>query len=89
MPTNYYAIGITLRAHSIYSWTIALDASAMTVKPRLYIGAPAFAVAGTTAYANIGNAQFTEVVAQEVKSLDMLSLGGIMFWDEPEGMLNK
>lgn len=73
---------------SLYIWSTALVGSSMDVKPRLYLGAPAFAAAGPTAYANIGSAKGMEEVATEVKALALPNFGGISFWDGPSGMLN-
>ena len=57
-------------------------------RPRLYIGAPAFSAAGPTAYEKIGNAQGMQGIASAVESMGLSNLGGVMFWDGPEGMLN-
>ncbi|KAH7350951.1 glycoside hydrolase superfamily [Rhexocercosporidium sp. MPI-PUGE-AT-0058] len=81
-------IGSTGFAASVDQWSSALEASTMAVKPRLYIGAPAFAEAGQSAYANIGSAEGMKGVAQSVKEMNVPNLGGVMFWDGPMGMAN-
>lgn len=73
---------------SVKQWSTALKKSTLAVKPRLYVGAPAFSAAGSTAYANIGNAEGMEKVAAEVKGLGLSNFGGVMFWDGSEGLLN-
>jgi hypothetical protein len=52
-----------------------LEAPSSARKPRLYIGAPAFSAAGVIAY-------------EKIRSMGLLNLRGVMFWDGPEGMLN-
>lgn len=61
----------------------------MAVKPRLYIGAPAFAEAGPSAYANIGSPAGMGEVAQSVRDKMTPNFGGVMLWDGPEGMANR
>lgn len=73
---------------SINTWSTALEASTLAAKPRLYIGAPAFSEAGSTAYAKIGSPEGMEAVAKDARGLSLSNFGGIMFWDGPEGMLN-
>ena len=60
----------------------------MAVKPRMYLGAPAFSAAGSTAYEAIGNAEGMQAVASSVEKMELPNFGGVMFWDGPEGMLN-
>lgn len=73
---------------SINQWSSALEASTLTAKPRLYIGAPAFAQAGPSAYANIGSPEGMKGVAAGVKELSVPNMGGFMFWDGPMGRAN-
>ena len=58
-------------------------------KARLYLGVSAWPGADNAAYRNIGTAKVMEVVARYVKSMDLGNLGGVIFWDGPEGMLNE
>jgi len=58
------------------------------VKPRFYVGAPAFSVAGVSAYATLGGPEGIKGVATTVAALNLPNFGGFMFWDGPEGMLN-
>ena len=81
-------IGSAGFAASIKQWSSALAASSATTKPRLYIGAPAFSAAGSTAYQKIGNAEGMSGVARSVEGMGLSNLGGVMLWDGPEGMLN-
>jgi len=81
-------IGSTGFAASVDQWSTALEASTLAVKPRLYIGAPAFSAAGPSAYANIGSAEGMEGVAAGVVDMSLPNMGGIMFWDGPEGRAN-
>lgn len=60
----------------------------METKPRLYVGAPAFSAAGSTAYEFIASGTGMETVAQQVKGYGLDNLGGIMFWDGSEGIIN-
>jgi chitinase len=73
---------------SVEQWSSFLSQSTMAVQPRLYVGVPAYSLAGPAAYAAIGNAEGMVSVASSVVQLDLSNLGGIMLWDGPEGMLN-
>jgi chitinase len=73
---------------SLRQWSTALESSSLPSKTKLYVGAPAFAAAGQSAYAAIGSAQGMQTVVNEVESLGLSNMGGVMFWDGPEGMLN-
>lgn len=55
----------------------------MAIKPRLYLGAPAFSAAGSTAYAAIGNAEGMQGVASSVENMGLSNFGVMMFWDGP------
>jgi chitinase len=81
-------IGGTDFAASLQQWSTALSASTLPVKTRLYLGAPAFSAAGSTAYAAIGGAEGMEGIAKSVEDMGLSNFGGVMFWDGPEGMLN-
>ncbi|KAG4431258.1 hypothetical protein IFR05_013263 [Cadophora sp. M221] len=81
-------IGSTGFAASVDQWSTALEASTLAVKPRLYIGAPAFAEAGPSAYANIGSAEGMKGVAKGVRDVNLPNMGGVMFWDGPMGRAN-
>lgn len=63
---------------SLTQWSNALLASTMAVKPRLYLGAPAFSAAGSTAYAAIGNAQGMQAIAKNFEDLGLSNAGGVM-----------
>jgi len=73
---------------SIKQWSLALEASTLATKPRLYVGAPAFSEAGVSAYAHIGTPEGMMGIARSVEHMGFNNFGGIMFWDGPEGMLN-
>jgi chitinase len=81
-------IGSTNFHDSIHQWSAALDASTLSPKPRLYVGAPAWSAAGPTAYTHIGSPMGMRGIAADVKGLGVANLGGVMFWDGPEAMLN-
>lgn len=44
----------------------------------MYLGAPAFAAAGTTAYAAIGNADGMQAIAHNVEKMGLSNFGGVM-----------
>lgn len=73
---------------SVELWSSALRQSALSPQPRLYIGAPAWSLAGPSAYTNIGSPKGMMNVAQQVKQLGLPNFGGLMYWDGPEGLLN-
>ncbi|KAL3422518.1 Endochitinase A1 [Phlyctema vagabunda] len=73
---------------SLKQWSDALQASTLATKPRLFVGAPSFSGAGSSAYTAIGSAKGMQDVAKEAKALGIPSLGGVMFWDGSEGLLN-
>ena len=50
----------------------------MAVKPKLYLGAPAFSAAGASAYAAIGNAKGMQAVASVVENMGLSNFGGVM-----------
>ena len=81
-PCSIGTLGFNL---SLQSWSQTLSSS----KARLYLGVPAWPGADKTTYKNIGTAHSIESVAQNVKGMRLANFGGIMFWDGPEGMLNK
>ncbi|PVH80767.1 glycoside hydrolase family 18 protein [Cadophora sp. DSE1049] len=81
-------IGSNGFAASVDQWSSALEASTLAVKPRLYIGAPAFAEAGPSAYANIGSAEGMRGVTAGVRDSSVPNMGGVMFWDGPMGRAN-
>lgn len=66
---------------SVQQWDTFLGTSSSATKPRLYVGAPAFSAAGSTAYASIGGPQGMETVAQNVEQMGVSNLGGVMFWE--------
>jgi hypothetical protein len=72
---------------SIISWTKNLNASTLSPKPRLYIGAPAWTDASPMAYKEIiGGPQGMKKVVSGVRELMAQNgvggwLGGVMFWD--------
>jgi chitinase len=71
---------------SVKQWSEALAKSA--ILPRLFLGAPAWPQAGSTAYSKIGTPQGIEAVVIGVSQMELNNFGGVMFWDGPEGMLN-
>jgi chitinase len=73
---------------SLTKWAAALQASTSAVKPRLYVGAPAWSPAGASAYANIGSPKGMQSIAKQSHDSNPVNFGGVMFWDGPEGMLN-
>lgn len=81
-------IGSSNFSNSVQAWSSRLGNSALSPLPKLYIGAPSFSGAGSTAYSAIGNAAGMETIAKEVKSFGLPNLGGIMFWDGSEGLDN-
>ena len=68
---------------SLSQWSSALQASTMAVQPKLYLGAPAFSAAGSSAYAAIGSAEGMQGIAQSVEGMGLSNFGGVMFWDGP------
>lgn len=59
------------------------------MKPRLYIGAPAWAAAGPGAYnGGIKSAKGITAVLKQAKRLSPGNFGGAMFWDGPQGVGN-
>ncbi|RDW82156.1 hypothetical protein BP6252_03268 [Coleophoma cylindrospora] len=81
-------IGSSDFSTSVEGWSSQLQSSTLNPPPRLYIGAPSFPAAGSTAYSAIGSAGGMESIAKEVKSIGVSNLGGIMFWDGSEGLDN-
>ncbi|RDW62814.1 hypothetical protein BP5796_11116 [Coleophoma crateriformis] len=81
-------IGSSDFSTSVEGWSAHLQSSTLNPPPRLYIGAPSFPAAGSTAYSAIGSAGGMENIAKEVKSIGVSNLGGIMFWDGSEGLDN-
>lgn len=83
-------IGSAGFAASVSQWSSFLETSTLATKPRLYVGAPAWSAAGPTAYANIiastGNSEGIEPIAKNLTTVS--NLGGMSFWDGPEGLLN-
>ena len=73
---------------SVQQWSSAIEASTLSPKPRLYVGAPSWSAAGATAYQHIGTPQGMQEVASQVEEMGLNNFGGIMFWDGPEGMSN-
>jgi chitinase len=73
---------------SVAQWSAALETSTLPVKPRVYVGAPAWDTAGETAYTAIGSPMGMEIVAKAVKNFGLPNLGGVMFWDGPTGVDN-
>ena len=67
---------------SVQNWSSALQESTLPTKPKLYIGAPAWALAGSTAYSGMGRAEGIKKVVEEVKGMNGVgNLGGVMFWE--------
>lgn len=64
--------------NSLTQWSTFLSTSTMAVKPRMYLGAPAFSAAGSTAYAAIGNAQGMEAIADNFEHMGLNNSGGVM-----------
>lgn len=81
-------IGSAGFAASVNTWSRALLNSTTAVTPRLYVGAPAFAAGGESAYAKIGSAEGMLGIANSVERMGLPNFGGVMFWDGPEGLLN-
>ncbi|KAK4539732.1 hypothetical protein LTR36_010385 [Oleoguttula mirabilis] len=69
---------------SFEAWSKQLSNGTRHGKPRLYIGAPGFAGAGS-GYVN--GSEFANHV-KEAKKLNVKNLGGVMLWDGSEGMAN-
>lgn len=67
---------------SVKQWSEALAKSPRDVKPRLYIGAPGWAAAGSSAYAGIGGPKGMGKVVEKVGGIGVgkEALGGVMFW---------
>lgn len=81
-------IGSTGFDASLKQWSTALSLAPTSIKPQLYLGAPAFSQAGPTAYDAIGSAKGIVPVVKQVKGLGLSNFGGVMYWDGAEGMLN-
>ncbi|KAK5652476.1 hypothetical protein OQA88_10520 [Cercophora sp. LCS_1] len=80
---------------SLRQWSQALssgvaplrDSSAL--RTRFYVGTPAWLAAGPSAYAGFGGRpRGLLTLAQQVKAYSYGNLGGMMFWDGPEGQEN-
>ena len=69
---------------SFSAWSKQLMSNGTTPGPRLYIGAPGFAGAGS-GYTN--GSQFGGIV-QQARSLNVSNFGGVMLWDGSEGTAN-
>ncbi|KAH8590240.1 glycoside hydrolase superfamily [Bisporella sp. PMI_857] len=75
---------------NIKGWSETLLESSMEVMPILYIGAPAFREAGPIVYTlGIRTPKGMESVVRRVRALKLPNLGGVSFWDGPQGRLNK
>jgi chitinase len=85
---NGCQIGDSGFVNSVKHWSSSLSASALSPPPRLFVGAPSWSLAGPGAYANIGSPKGMQAVAQKVQALKLPNIGGLMFWDGPEGQLN-
>jgi len=81
-------IGSSNFNNSIQQWSTALNSSTLNPKPRLYLGAPAWSLAGYTAYEAIGSPEGKEAIAKSVEDMQLVNFGGVMFWDGPEAVLN-
>jgi chitinase len=73
---------------SIQQWSTALEASTLSPKPRLYLGAPAWSAAGPVAYEHIGSPEGMQGIAKGVEAMQLVNFGGVMFWSGPEAMQN-
>lgn len=69
---------------SFADWSRNLTNTQRPGTPRLYIGAPAFAGAGS---GYVEGAELETLVSQ-ARELNVRNLGGIMLWDGTEGMEN-
>ncbi|RDL39109.1 uncharacterized protein BP5553_03449 [Venustampulla echinocandica] len=79
-------IGSSGFAASVKQWDAALQKSSLSVKPRLYIGAPAWGAAGPGAYnGGIKSAKGIVAVLNHARRLGVKNFGGAMFWDGPQG----
>jgi chitinase len=74
---------------AVKQWSTALASSSMAVKPRMYLGAPAFSAAESTAYAAIGNAQGMQAIVSSVEKMGLSNFGGVMFWDGPVRLVHR
>ncbi|CZR53040.1 uncharacterized protein PAC_02918 [Phialocephala subalpina] len=82
-------IGSSRFQASIKQWSQALDASTLSTKTKLYLGAPGWSAAGPSAYSNgIGNPQGMRKLVKGVEGMNLDNFGGVMFWDGPEGVAN-
>ena len=81
-------IGSANFADSIKQWSTALQASALSPKPSLYLGAPAWSAAGSGAYGHIGSPRGMQGIAKNVEDMRLVNFGGVMFWDGPEATIN-
>jgi chitinase len=81
-------VGSTGFNASLQQWSTALEASPLVPKPRLYMGAPAWSLAGPSAYARIGSPKGMQAIAAQTEALGLSNFGGVMFWDGSEGLMN-
>lgn len=73
---------------SLKQWSMALEESTLSPKPRLYLGAPAWGAAGPGAYSHIGSPEGMQGIAKYVEDMQLANFGGVMFWDGPEARIN-
>ncbi|EPE29459.1 (Trans)glycosidase [Glarea lozoyensis ATCC 20868] len=73
---------------SLKTWSLALSRNGRVRGPRVMIGAPSWPPAGPTAYNNgIKSAKGINAIVASTKG-KYANLGGLMFWDGPEGTAN-